>query len=83
METTTKHCVPDAPDGWRIYHASEAGMPDLHGVAAGERGDWHYEPVDGPDGVVWSSGYPTRGEALNACEAEAAQLEADCAQEAS
>lgn len=53
--------------GWTVYHAAEAGRPESHGVAAGEGGDWHYAPDSAPEGEVWSSGYPTRREAIAAC----------------
>ena len=64
-----------APAGWSVYHASEAGSPDLHGVAAGYDGDWHYQPDDAPAGEVWSNGYKTRMEAVEACWAEASAME--------
>ena len=59
----------DTPEGWIVFHAKEAGKPHLHGVEAGEPGNWHYEPEEG-SGDVWSKGYPTRREALEALLAE-------------
>jgi hypothetical protein len=57
----------ETPEGWTIYHSSKAGSPNLHGLAAGERGEWHYQPHDGPIGEVWSNGFATPQEALDAC----------------
>lgn len=60
------------PSGWTVYHARDAGMPQFHGRAAGYSGDWHYQPDDGPAGEVWSNGYRTKREAIEACMDEAA-----------
>jgi hypothetical protein len=54
------------PNGWTVYRAADAGAPQLHGVAAGYAGDWHYAPNDVPPGEVWSAGYPTRQQAIRA-----------------
>jgi len=56
----------DQPEGWRVYHSSQAGSPRSHGAAAGYDGEWHYQPVDHA-GDVWSLGYSTRAQALAAC----------------
>lgn len=62
------------PPGWTVYHASRAGVPQLHGVAAGHPGEWHFQPDDGPAGEVWSIGYPTRAEAVAAAWAESGRV---------
>ncbi len=49
------------PDGWRVYRAEDANRPDLHAP-----GCWHYEPVDWSEGDVFSPGFASRHEALEA-----------------
>ena len=46
---------------FRVYHKGGAGYPEAH-----EGGPWFYEPVDWAEGEVYSPGYATAEEALEA-----------------
>lgn len=52
------------PDGWSIYHESEGADVDLHQAEDG--GPWFYEPDDWDANEVYSVGYPTHQDALEA-----------------
>lgn len=52
----------DTPEGWTVYHRSDAGDPAIH-----SDGEWYYAPEDGAGGGVYSPGYPTRVAAVAAC----------------
>lgn len=61
-----------ASGDFRVYHRSESGDPEIH-----DDGEWYYQP--NPDrfpeangGEVYSSGYATEREALDAAEDEEA-----------
>lgn len=62
------------PAGYTVYHADEAGLPRAH-----EPGHWYYAPTDSDadSGLVWSEGYATWRDAVEACRAEALRPQAD------
>lgn len=62
----------ELPTNWTVYHKSEAGSPESH-----EGGPWFYQPDDFDGGEVWSFGYPTREEAVQACILEADERESE------
>lgn len=51
---------------WTVYHKDEAGDPSLH-----EGGPWFYQPNDYDDFEVYSSGFLTKKEAIEAAMAAA------------
>ncbi len=58
------------PDGWVVYHRDEAGQPDAH-----DGGPWFYAPTDYDSADVYSYGYATRDDAIEAAEREAEESE--------
>ena len=56
-----------SPDGWIVYHQSEAGDVPAH---RRESGQWFYQPDDWDDGEIYSLGFPTRAAASDAAEDE-------------
>lgn len=64
--------VPTDDGEYIVYHFSTAGSPEAHDTKSGE---WFFQPSkDAPVGEVWSVGYRTPRLAINAAEAEGAEL---------
>lgn len=63
IQTVENEPTKDGTETFVIYHKDAAGIPSAH-----KGGPWFYEPRagDGPAGVVWSEGYKTKAEALEA-----------------
>lgn len=66
--------VPTDDGEYCVYHYSTAGSPDAHNTKTGE---WFFQPnEDAPAGEVWSRGYRTPQEAIEAAEAEGLEASA-------